>query len=169
MASPADVSSAGTLQAPAPAVRLGRKRWLLLGLCFGLGYGVTQRLVNIRLETDWTGSQKFEVKPFPGTELEGLRRRFGEASMEIRGDLDLLELERQQKREAAAVERRREAMEERERRQQDSQEAPQAPAADPAADLPRVPELPSPPVLPEPEPPPAPAASPEAPPAPPTP
>lgn len=122
------------------------KRWLVLGACFGLGYGITHRLLALRLETGWNGHQRFEVKPFPGTELDSLRRRFGDASMQIRGDLDLLELERQQKQDAAAIERRRSEMEERERRrqEQDSQSEP-APIADPSADLPPLPE---PPVLP---------------------
>ncbi len=154
MASSADAATA----TPRPRTRpRGLKSWLLLGVCFGLGYGITHRLLALRLDTGWNGRQRFEVKSFPGTELDGLRRRFGDASMQIRGDLDLLELERQQQRETAEIEQRREAIEERERRQsqQDSQSEPASAeaATDPGADLPPLPE---PPVLP-----PEPATSPE--------
>lgn len=136
----------------------GWKSWLLLGVCFGLGYGLTHRLLELRLETGLNGHQRFEVKPFPGTELDSLRRRVGDASMQIRGDLDLLELERQQQRDAAAIEQRRDQIEERERRlqEQETQSEP-APPVDPGADLPPLPE---PPVLP---PEPSPVADPQAP------
>jgi hypothetical protein len=146
MASSAD---AATAPRRPPARPRGWKRWLLLGACFGLGYGITHRLLALRLETGWNGRQRFEVKTFPGTELDSLRRRFGDASMQIRGDLDLIELEGQQKRDAAAIEQRRSEIEERERRQQEqdsqAEQAPVAAPADPNADLPPLPE---PPVLP---------------------
>ncbi len=160
MASQADAAQA----ARRPQARLVRPRswrgWLLLGACFGLGYGVTHRLLALRLETSWTGRQRFEVKSFPGTELDTLRRRFGDASMQIRGDLDLLELEREQQRDAAAIEQRRSEMEERERRRQESasqaESPPSAPLPDPNADLPPLPEPPA--LPPEPSPAPAPQA-----------
>ena len=172
VASPmASTAAAATAVHRGPRPPRGWKSWLLLGFCFSLGYGITHRLVAIRVETDWGGRQRFEVKPFPGTELDSLRRRVGDASMEIRGDLDLLELERQRQRDAAAIEQRRSAMEERERRQQEQDNAREAeaepvPAADPAVDLPPLPEPPSLPPAPEPEtlapasPPAAPAAGP---------
>lgn len=149
MASPADAATA----ASRPQVRpRGWKGWLLLGVCFGLGYGITHRLLSLRFEGGLSGHQRFEVKAFPGTELDSLRRRFGDASMQIRGDLDLLELERQQKRDAAAIEQRRGEMEERERLRQE--QAPQAETqpiaapADPNADLPPLPQPPAPPAEP---------------------
>lgn len=149
MASPADAATATSRPQERQTRPRGWKGWLLLGACFGLGYGATHRLLALRLEPAWNGKQRFEVKTFPGTELDSLRRRFGDASMPIRGDLDLLELERQQKREAAAIEQRRSELEQRERSEQErnsqSEPAPQAAPADPNADLPPLPE---PPVLP---------------------
>ena len=83
-------------QAAAPARPRPRTRWqapLLVGFCFGLGYGVTHRLLALQLPSLVRLGQGFEVRPFPGTALESLRLRFGTDSQEIRGDLDLLELE----------------------------------------------------------------------------
>ena len=83
-------------QAAAPA--LPRPRWqvpLLAGFCFGLGYGITHRLLALQLPSLVRLGQGFEVRPFPGTSLESLRLRFGADNQEIRGDLDLLELEKQ--------------------------------------------------------------------------
>jgi len=161
MATTAADASANRRPRARPVRPRGWKRWLLLGVCFGLGYGITHRLLSLRLETGLNGRQRFEVKSFPGTELDSLRRRLGDASMQIRGDLDLLELERQQQRDAAAIEQRRDQMEERERsrQEQDSQSelAPVDAAVDPGPDLPPLPE---PPVLP---PEPAPIAEPPAP------
>ncbi|QPN64759.1 hypothetical protein [Synechococcus sp. CBW1004] len=160
MASPADAAPATSRSQARPVRPRGWRGWLLLGACFGLGYGITHRLLALRLETGWSGRQRFEVKTFPGTELETLRSRFGDASMQIRGDLDLLELERQQTKDAAAIEQRRIEMEERERRRQESasrdEPQPEPAPVDPGADLPPLPE---PPVLPpEPSPPVAPPA-----------
>jgi hypothetical protein len=68
---------------------------LLAGLCFGLGYGLTHRLLALQWLSLVRLGQGFEVRPFPGTSLESLRLRFGADSQEVRGTLDLLELERQ--------------------------------------------------------------------------
>ena len=77
---------------------LNRRRWrtpLVVGLCFGLGYGITNRLLALR----WSGAvqlgQSFDVRPFPGTTLQSLRQKFGAEGQAIRGDLDLIELEAQ--------------------------------------------------------------------------
>lgn len=154
MAFSADAATAASRPRAAQAFARRWKRWLLLGACFGLGYGLTQRLLSLRVDTTWNGRQRFEVKPFPGTELDSLRRRFGDASMEIRGDLDLLELERQQKREAAAIEKRRNEMEQRERERQQAppEESAPPPAADAAVERPPAPESPLLPPLSEPDP-----------------
>jgi len=75
-----------------------RPRWqvpLLVGFCFGLGYGVTQRLLALQLPSLVRLGQGFEVRPFPGTSLESLRLRFGAENQDIRGDADLLQLEQQ--------------------------------------------------------------------------
>jgi hypothetical protein len=68
---------------------------LLVGFCFGLGYGVTQRLLALQLPSLVRLGQGFEVRPFPGTSLESLRLRFGAENQDIRGDADLLQLEQQ--------------------------------------------------------------------------
>lgn len=81
-------------QATAPA--RPRPRWqvpLLAGVCFGLGYGTTHRLLSLQWPSLVRLGQGFEVRPFPGTSLESLRLRFGADTQEIRGDLDLLQLE----------------------------------------------------------------------------
>jgi hypothetical protein len=88
------------VQAPASASTppRPRPRWqvpLLAGLCFGLGYGLTHRLLALQWPSLVRLGQGFEVRPFPGTSLESLRLRFGADSQEVRGTLDLLELERQ--------------------------------------------------------------------------
>ncbi len=61
---------------------------LVVGMCFGLGYGITQRLMTL----GWTQyvqlGQGFELRPFPGTTLETLRLRFGAGDQPIRADLD---------------------------------------------------------------------------------
>ena len=100
--------------------------WLFVGACFGLGYGVTQRLMRVNVSGGWQGSQLFGVKPFPGTGLAGLRERFGAEKMEIRGDLDLLELERQKQEEQKEISRReaeikRREAEDQERRQREAE------------------------------------------------
>ena len=88
------------VQAPASASTppRPRPRWqvpLLAGVCFGLGYGLTHRLLALQLPSLVRLGQGFEVRPFPGTSLESLRLRFGADSQEVRGNLDLLELELQ--------------------------------------------------------------------------
>jgi hypothetical protein len=89
-------------QAKAVAAESRRRRgtlWLsplVAGVCFGLAYGVTQRLFSLNVG-DWGRSgQGFDVQPFPGTSLESLKLRFGAPEADIRGDLDSQELERQQ-------------------------------------------------------------------------
>ena len=82
-----------------------RPRWqvpLLAGVCFGLGYGLTHRLLALQLPSLVRLGEGFEVRPFPGTSLESLRLRFGDESQEVRGNLDLLELERQTNADQAA-------------------------------------------------------------------
>ena len=76
---------------------------LLVGFCFGLGYGVTQRLLALQLPSLVRLGQGFEVRPFPGTSLESLWLRFGAENQEIRGDADLLQLEQQLDTAAPAV------------------------------------------------------------------
>lgn len=107
-----------------------RPRWqvpLLVGFCFGLGYGVTQRLLALQLPSLVRLGQGFEVRPFPGTSLESLRLRFGAENQDIRGDGDLLQLEQQPDTVAPAA--------------KPPQELP-APAPEPELEAPPPPELP---------------------------
>jgi hypothetical protein len=80
-------------------IRAGRqapawRSWLLLGLAFGLGYGLTFRLLGIHLGGGPEGRQLFGAKAFPGTSLQTLRQRHGGETGSIRGDLEHLEQER---------------------------------------------------------------------------
>lgn len=90
--------------APEPAsapdrLSAGRRRLspLLAGLCFGLGYGVVQRLMAVEFPRLVQLGQPFDVREFPGTSLEALRLKTGAAAQSIRGDLGVLELEEQEK------------------------------------------------------------------------
>ena len=67
---------------------------LVAGLAFGLTYGITQRLVSLNVGELIRFGQGFDVQVFPGTSLESLRLRFGAADSELRGNLELQELER---------------------------------------------------------------------------
>ncbi len=127
--------------------------WWIVGLCFGLGYAASLRLLSLGGEEERGTSQRFDVQAAPGTTLESLRQRFGGEAREIRGDLDLIDLEQQQKQEQAEIEERRRAMEEREvqegqRLLEPSEDPLQTtpPAAPGAADAgaPSVPALPQP-------------------------
>lgn len=68
---------------------------LVAGLCFGLAYGLTQRIVSLNVSELIRFGQGFDVQVFPGTSLESLRLRFGAAASDLRGNLELNELERQ--------------------------------------------------------------------------
>lgn len=87
-------------QAPARPRRLRPSLWrqpFLVGVCLALGYGITQRLVAMGLPSLVQLGQGFDSRPFPGTSLDSLRQRFGLGAegQQIRGDLDLQELEQQ--------------------------------------------------------------------------
>lgn len=86
-------TAAGPASQPRPRLWLGP---LVAGLCFGLGYGLTQRLVALNVTDLVRFGQNFDVQPVPGTSLESLRLRFGAEAQQIRGILDLDQLERQQ-------------------------------------------------------------------------
>ena len=68
-----------------------KSRWqgpVVAGLCFGLGYGITQRLLSLQLPTFVQLGQGFELRAFPGTALQSLRLKFGTEAQPIRGDLE---------------------------------------------------------------------------------
>ncbi len=77
---------------------------LLVGVCFGFGYGVVQRLMAMEFAPLVQLGQSFEVREFPGTTLEALRLRSGAEVQSIRGDLGVLELEEQENRKARPIE-----------------------------------------------------------------
>ncbi len=114
---------------------------LVAGLCFGLGYALTHRLLGLRVDGLVPLGQPFSVKPFPGTSLESLRQRFGADKEPIEAKPDLLDAEQRREQESKA------RREEEDRRQQERQEAEArsaapAPAPEPAA--PAAPPLPEP-------------------------
>lgn len=124
---------------------------LLAGVCFALGYGVVQRLIDLEV-TSWVQlGQSFDVREFPGTTLESLRLKVGAPVQSIRGDLGVLELEEQQRQ--ADQERKRQeqrvAEEEADRRQEPA-EAAVSPTPDPVLETPAAPALPEPPLPAEP-------------------
>jgi hypothetical protein len=89
-----------------PALAPPRWRsWLVLGLCFGLGHGITQRLLALHWADDASRPPAFRAtSPAEGTSLDDLRRQHGESKQPLPADLDTLarqKREAQQKQEAA--------------------------------------------------------------------
>lgn len=87
-------SRRSSLESPSPP-----KRWapwvlpLAAGLCFGVGYSLTDRLLSLGQGEAVKLDQGFDVKPFPGTSLESLRLRFGADKKELPGNPELIEKE----------------------------------------------------------------------------
>lgn len=120
-----------SLPSATPASPQSRPLWqgpLVAGLCFGLAYGVAQRLLSFNVGELIRFGSGFDVQVFPGTSLESLKLRFGDAEAEIKGDLELQELERQQQLEAS--QRQEQARQAEAELQRSQQLAPEAPAAD---------------------------------------
>ena len=91
------MSTASSPQTARPSAAPGWWRLpLLAGVCFGLGYGVVQRLMVLEFSQLVQLGQAFDVREFPGTSLEALRLRTGAEVQSIRGDLGVLELEEQE-------------------------------------------------------------------------
>ncbi|MCT0223699.1 hypothetical protein [Synechococcus sp. CS-1328] len=103
---------------------------LLVGVCFGVGYGLTQRLLTLNLPGLIHLGQGFSLKPFPGTGLEALRQRFGQEGQQIRGDLDLLELEAQSRQQDEEMRKRQDALDAEEKRQSEAPEPLALPEAE---------------------------------------
>jgi hypothetical protein len=135
MALPCPTSMVQATSPSPPSGRLPRQRpggtpitwWtvLVLGFCFGLGYGFTQRLLGINPGDGWSGFQLFGVKAFPGTTLESLRERTGAQPGGIRADLDQIEREKQsqkqQRLDQEETARRRATLEERDRQEREKE------------------------------------------------
>jgi hypothetical protein len=91
---------------------------LLVGVCFALGYGITQRLMALSWPQFVQLGQGFEVRAFPGTSLESLRLRFGAEGQTIRADLERQELEQQSQQ--AEQQQQQDQEQEQERQRQDA-------------------------------------------------
>jgi hypothetical protein len=125
---------------------------LIAGLCFGLGYGVVQRLMKLELPQQGQLVESFRMKEFPGTTLESLRLKVGEQPRSIRGDLGALEQEEQQRK--AETERRQREQELEAERQRERLAPPLSRELEPApAPLPRPAPAPAPPPAADPLPP----------------
>lgn len=86
------MTQAASADAPSPASgpRRRRRAWvapLLAGVCFGVGYGITQRLLAFNVGELIRFGQSFDVQTFPGTSLESLRLRYWADPADLRGDL----------------------------------------------------------------------------------
>lgn len=123
---------------------------LVVGLCFALGYGITQRLLALGLPALVQLGQGFDVRDFPGTSLESLRLRFGREGPPVQADLERQRLEAEQ-RQADLVRQRQEQQLEAERLQQQQQRLSPALEPEAAPPPPAAPELPPAPQLPPPE------------------
>jgi hypothetical protein len=176
-------------------IRHSWRVWLVVGLCFGLGYGLTQRFTALQRSEGGSIQQRFRAKPPPGTRLDDLRRRSGDDDADLQPDLDRLARDREEQEEKRKeLEERRRELEERESARRDEEEdwddfpaEPESPPTEsrrrvtepepepvrqPTFDSPRADSVPlpdrieSPPARSFPEPPPLPAPRPSAPPPP---
>jgi TolA-binding protein len=98
-------------------------RWLVLGLCFSLGYGLTQRLGRMGSSSAATGAvPSFAAQETPGTRLAELQKRFGAEGHSLLGDLDRLVEERRQEGQRQEEESRKATQEQlNQQRQEDAQ------------------------------------------------
>ena len=144
---------------PSPTEQKNRKRprfWLgplLVGGCFALGYGMTQRIMILRGNTQQPQQQSFGPTPlpFPGERLEGLRRRHGGSSADLQADVAAKEAKITAKRKAKE-QAEKQAKQQAEklaaaaalRREQELQTIRQATEADSADPALAAPELPAP-------------------------
>ena len=89
--------SPGTGRPRSEAARGPWWRWLVFGLCFSLGYGLTQRLGRMGSSSAAKGEvPAFSAQESPGTRLGELQKRFGAEGKSLVGDLDRLVEERRQ-------------------------------------------------------------------------
>ncbi len=89
--------SPGTGRPRSEAARGPWWRWLVFGLCFSLGYGLTQRLGRMGSSSAAKGEvPAFTAQESPGTRLGELQKRFGAEGKSLVGDLDRLVEERRQ-------------------------------------------------------------------------
>jgi Tfp pilus assembly protein PilN len=123
-----------------------RQLWkgpLVAGLCFGLAYGLTQRLLSLKLVGFARSAPKFEQQVFPGTSLDTLQQRFGGPPLQLKLDKPLREMDRQLQERARLEQAKAEAAKKKEQVEKLTQ--PAAPSADSAAAAPEPPQVPVPP------------------------
>jgi hypothetical protein len=96
-------------------------RWLVFGLCFSLGYGLTQRLGRVGSSSAAKGeAPSFAAQESPGTRLGELQKRFGAEGKSLVGDLDRLVEERRQEGQRQEEESRRATQEQLNQQRQDA-------------------------------------------------
>jgi hypothetical protein len=131
-----------------------RQLWkgpLVAGLCFGLAYGLTQRLLSLKLVGFARSAPKFEQQVFPGTSLDTLQQRFGGPPLQLNLDKPLREMDRQVQERARLEQVKAEAAQKKEQDETLSQpaaadSAAAAPEPEPVVvDPPASPSLPVPP------------------------
>ena len=71
---------------------------LVVGCCFSLGYGVTDRVLTLHGNAEEPRPEAFEQVLFPGDSLSGLRQRAGTATNLLQVDLDEIESSQQEQR-----------------------------------------------------------------------
>lgn len=163
--------------APSPTTRSRRqarlaratprwRRWLLIGLFFGIGHGLTQRLMEVRWGEDSNRPPAFRAKaPSGGTSLEELRRQHGQQAKPLTADLETLarakreEKEKQatakkeeEARQKAALQREKDRVESEQRRMEAFDSPTEPPMSEPLGREESVPTTPPTPELPPPEP-----------------
>ena len=114
---------------PQSAVRRDWIYWMVLGVCFGIGHGITERLIRAQGERGSpAGHQNFGVQSFPGETLEALRRRHGGEPRDVWVDFESLEQEKRNQQDQADAEKRRAELEDRQQAEdrQAQQEAERA-------------------------------------------
>lgn len=117
---------------------------LVVGLCFALGYGITQRLLALGLPSLVQLGQGFDVRDFPGTSLESLRLRFGRQGQPVQADLERqVEQPKQQQQQQEQLQQQR-LPEELQRRPQPELDAGPPPPTTTGQELPPAPQLPPP-------------------------
>lgn len=114
---------------PRSAARRDWIYWLVLGLCFGIGHGIAERLIRAQGEGGApAGYKNFGVQAFPGETLEAIRRRYGGAPRDVWVDFETLEQEKRNQQDQADAEKQRAELEDRQRAEnrQAQQEAERA-------------------------------------------
>ena len=113
--------SPGTGRPRSEAARGPWWRWLVFGLCFSLGYGLTQRLGRMGSSSAAKGEvPAFTAQESPGTRLGELQKRFGAEGQSLLGDLDRLVEERREEGQRQEEESRKATQEQLNQQRQDA-------------------------------------------------